>query len=140
MSDTQAEVVEGGAATPGTVEVSAELTHDLNHVWHVLSTNEGVAAFLGEGATLGNKGEHWRAADGTHGVWRSYHPLEQVRLSWHASEDAPRSLVDLHLKGAGEHTFVSIRHDGLSDDADLDALKTRWTDALQRIDVAADYE
>ena len=113
MSETQAaEVVDEGSTAPDTVEVSAVLTHDISHVWHVLSTNDGVAAFLGEGAKLGNKGEHWQAADGTHGVWRSYHPMEQVRLSWHADADAPRSLVDLHLAPQGEQTFVSIPRTG----------------------------
>ena len=44
MSDTQqAEVVEGQADT---VEVTALLTHDINHVWHVLTTNDGAAALL----------------------------------------------------------------------------------------------
>jgi hypothetical protein len=104
-------------------------------VWHVLSTNDGVAAVLGDGATLGNKGEHWRATDGTHGVWRSYHPLEQVRLSWHASEDGPRSLVDLHLAPQGEQTYVSIRHEHV--EGDLDSLKARWAAALSRLEAAA---
>lgn len=137
MSDTQpAEVVDAASGAPDAVEVSALLTHDLDHVWKVLSTNAGIAAFLGDGATLGNKGEHWRAADGTHGVWRSYHPMEQVRLSWHASEDAPRSLVDMHLAADGAHTHVSIRHENVMD-ADLDGLRARWTEALSRIDAAA---
>jgi len=138
MSETQAaEVVDEGSTAPDTVEVSAVLTHDISHVWHVLSTNDGVAAFLGEGAKLGNKGEHWQAADGTHGVWRSYHPMEQVRLSWHASDDAPRSLVDLHLAPQGEQTFVSIRHEQVS--GDVGTLEQRWTEALARLDAAADY-
>jgi len=136
MSDTQqAEVVDEGSIAPDTIEVSALLPHDLNHVWHVLSTNDGVAAVLGDGATLGNKGEHWRATDGTHGVWRSYHPLEQVRLSWHASEDGPRSLVDLHLAPQGEQTYVSIRHEHV--EGDLDSLKARWAAALSRLEAAA---
>ena len=137
MSDTQqAEVVDEGSIAPDTVEVSALLSHDLKHVWQVLSTNDGVAAFLGKGAKLGNKGEHWRASDGTHGVWRSYHPMEQIRLSWHASDVAPRSLVDLHLAAQGEQTFVSIRHEHV--DGDLDALKDRWSEALTRLDAAAE--
>ncbi len=139
MSDTQqAEVVDEGAPTPGVVEVSMLLTHDLDHVWRVLSTNDGVAAFLGEGATLGNKGEPWRAADGTHGVWRSYHPREQVRLSWHASADAPRSVVDLHLAPSGAQTQVSIRHELIDVSTDAEALRSRWSDALSRIDAAAE--
>lgn len=132
MSDTQqAGVVD---ALSDTVEVSALLTHDINHVWHVLTTNDGAAAFLGEGATLGGKGEHWRAADGSHGVWRSYHPMEQVRVSWHASEDAPRSIVDLHLAPAGEQTSVTVRHEPVDDSA---AMSARWRAALDRIDALA---
>lgn len=132
MSDTQqAGVVD---ALSDTVEVSAVLTHDINHVWHVLTTNDGAAAFLGEGATLGSKGEHWRAADGSHGVWRSYHPMEQVRVSWHASEDAPRSIVDLHLAPAGEQTSVTVRHEPVDDSAGMSA---RWRAALDRIDALA---
>ncbi len=136
MSETQAEVVEAGSND--TVEVTAVLSHDINHVWQVLSTNEGAAAFLGEGATLGSKGETWRATDGTHGVWRSYHPMEQVRVSWHASDDAPRSLVEVYLTPQGEQTHVSIRHEPVDGD-DTDAVRTRWTDALARIDAAADF-
>lgn len=140
MSETQqAEVVDEGAPTPGVVEVNALLTHDLDRVWRVLCTNEGIAAFLGEGATLGNKGEHWQAADGTHGVWRSYHPMEQVRLSWHAAQDAPRSLVDLHLAAEGKRTQVSIRHENLDAALDRGQIEARWTDALARIDAAAEH-
>ena len=132
MSDTQqAEVVEGQTDT---VEVTARLTHDINHVSHVLTTNDGAAAFLGEGATLGGKGEPWHAADGSHGVWRSYHPMEQVRVSWHASEDAPRSIVDLHLEPAGDQTSATMRHEPVEDSA---AMSARWRAALERIDSLA---
>ena len=62
--------------------------------------------------------------------------MEQIRLSWHASDDAPRSLVDLHLAEQGEQTFVSIRHEHV--DGDLDALKDRWSEALTRLDAAAE--
>lgn len=133
MSDTQqAGVVD---ALSDTVEVSAVLTHDINHVWHVLTTNEGAAAFLGEGATLGGKGEPWRATDGTHGVWRTYHPMEQVRVSWHADDDAPRSMVDLHLAADGDQTAVTVRHEHVS--GDTEALGARWRAALERIDALA---
>ena len=133
MSDPQqAGVVD---ALSDTVEVSALLTHDLNHVWHVLTTNEGAAAFLGEGATLGGKGEPWRATDGTHGVWRTYHPLEQVRVSWHADDDAPRSMGDLHLAADGDKTAVTVRHEHVS--GDTEALGARWRAALDRIDALA---
>ncbi len=120
------------------VEVDTVLEHPVDHVWRVLTTNDGAAALLGRGARLGGKGEPWRADDGSHGVWRSYHPMQQVRVSWHADADAPRSLVDLHLVAEGESTRVSLRHDltGARSDQRPDgaAMQQRWSAALDRLD------
>ena len=118
-----------------TVEIDTVLPHSVDHVWRVLTTNDGVQALLGSGARLGGKGEPWRADDGSHGVWRSYHPLEQVRVSWHADADAPRSLVDLHLAPEGDSTRVSLRHEPVG--PDRAALQRRWSDALERLDALA---
>jgi uncharacterized protein YndB with AHSA1/START domain len=137
MSETAAsEAVDGKTDI---VEVDTVLTHPVEHVWRVLTTNDGVQAFLGSGARLGGKGEPWRADDGSHGVWRSYHPMEQVRVSWHADEDAPRSFVDLQLAPEGEGTTrVSLRHDLTgADHPDGAALRRRWTEALERLDALA---
>jgi uncharacterized protein YndB with AHSA1/START domain len=117
------------------VEINTVLPHSVDHVWRVLTTNDGVQAFLGPGARLGGKGEPWHADDGTHGVWRSYHPLEQVRVSWHADADAPRSLVDLHLAPEGDGTRVWLRHEPVG--SDRVALHQRWSDALDRLDALA---
>lgn len=117
------------------VEIDTVLPHSVDHVWRVLTTNAGVQALLGAGARLGGKGEPWHADDGTHGVWRSYHPLEQVRVSWHADADAPRSLVDLHLAPEGDGTRVSLRHEPVG--THREALERRWSDALERLDALA---
>jgi uncharacterized protein YndB with AHSA1/START domain len=142
MSDTApSEAVDGktdqasGDAEGDTVEIDTVLPHSVDHVWRVLTTNDGVQALLGSGARLGGKGEPWRADDGSHGVWRSYHPLEQVRVSWHADADAPRSLVDLHLAPEGDSTRVSLRHEPAG--PDRAALQRRWSDALERLDALA---
>ncbi len=136
MSETApTEVTDDASHRPEAVEVATLLAHPVEHVWRVLTTNDGAQALLGTGAKLGGKGEPWRAEDGTHGVWRSYHPLEQVRVSWHADATAPRSMVDLHLSAEGEGTRVSVRHE--HHDADADALRQRWRDALSRLDSLA---
>ena len=75
--------------TDQVVEIDTVLPHSVDHVWRVLTTNDGAQALLGPGARLGGKGEPWHADDGSHGVWRSYHPLEQVRVSWHADANGP---------------------------------------------------
>lgn len=141
MSDAEASESNGNAEV---VEVDTLLQHPVDHVWRVLTTNDGVQALLGSGARLGGKGEPWHAEDGSHGVWRSYHPMEQVRVSWHADADAPRTLVDLHLTPDGDGTRVSLRHDlgasgGEGEGARPDgaAMQQRWSSALDRLDALA---
>lgn len=115
------------------LEVSRALPQPVDEVWQVLITPAGAEALLGKGAQLGGKGERWRSVDGTHGVVRSYHPMEQVRLSWHADELAPASLVELHLLPEGEGTRLSLRYEQVEDATLSESLRQRWGDALGRI-------
>lgn len=119
------------------VKVTRRVARPLDSVWGALMKPHGAAALLGEGGELGNKGEDWRSADGTYGVTRSFHPKEQIRFSWHASEGAPRTLVDLHLRDHGSETELELVHEHLPDDANVDDLTRRWEDALDRIDESA---
>lgn len=115
------------------VAVSLVVERPLGEVWDALMKPHGAEALLGEGGQLGQKGEDWRAVDGTYGVTRSFHPLEQIRFSWHADEDAPRTLVDLRLSGDGAATRLDLSHEHLPADADVDALTARWQSALEAI-------
>jgi uncharacterized protein YndB with AHSA1/START domain len=115
------------------LEVSRALPQPVDEVWQVLTTPAGAEALLGKGAQLGGKGEPWRSVDGSHGVVRSYHPLEQVRLSWHSDEQAPATLVELHLFPEGEGTRLSLRYEQAADAELSENLRQRWGDALGRI-------
>lgn len=122
-----------GSPDEASVEVVRVVEQPIEQVWSRLTHTEGIEAFLGQGATLGDKGDAWRAADGTFGVTRSYHPQEQVRVSWHADDDAPATLVDLQLAAQGEGTQLVLRHEHLPADADRAGLAQRWEDALTRL-------
>ncbi len=115
------------------LEVSRGLPQPVDKVWQVLTTPAGAEALLGKGAQLGGKGEPWRSVDGSHGVVRSYHPLEQVRISWHPDEHSPATLVELHLIPEGEGTRLSLRYEQLPDAVLSQNLRQRWGDALGRI-------
>ncbi|MDO5710719.1 MAG: SRPBCC domain-containing protein [Micrococcales bacterium] len=115
------------------VEVVQTVEQPISQVWTRLTQRDGIEAFLGEGATLGDKGDPWRATDGTYGVTRSYHPEQQVRVSWHADDDAPTTLVDLKLSPHGDGTQLVLRHKRLPPEADRAALTQRWDDALTRL-------
>lgn len=127
------EVPTEGARSATVVEVSRVVPLPLVRVWQLLTTPAGAEALLGMGAQLGAKGEPWRSVDGSHGVVRSYHPMEQVRLTWHADELAAATLVDLRLTSEGTHTRLDLRHERISDHALTESLPQRWNDALARI-------
>lgn len=117
-----------------TVVVQRSVSQPVKEVWRLLATPAGAEALLGEGGLLGDKGDSWHATDGTYGVVRSYHPLEQIRFSWHAEPDAPKSLVDLQLLQQSEDsTVVEIRHEHIPGDWDVDAITQHWETALDRI-------
>ncbi|WP_028707808.1 SRPBCC domain-containing protein [Propionicicella superfundia] len=119
--------------TSNAVVVSRLVQSSVKEVWRRLVSDEGANAILGEGGVLGDKGHSWRAADGTYGVVRSYHPLEQIRFSWHAHDGAPGSMVDLRMTAEGEAgTTVEVRHDRLGPDTDPSEIQRRWEEALDR--------
>ena len=133
MTDVVTSEVPG--KTEDTVVVQRQVSHPLKNVWNVLMTDAGAEALLGPGAHLGDKGHTWIAADGTRGVTRSFHPLEQIRFSWHAEEDAPATLVDLHVSRVDDSsTSLEIVHGHLYDGLDRDWLADHWNRALERID------
>lgn len=115
------------------IEVVQHVPRPIGDVWARLCQREGIEAWLGKGAMLGGKGDPWHAADGTRGVTRSYHPEQQVRVSWHESEDAPPTVVDLQMTPEGEGTLLTLRHEHLTDELDRDALVARWDEAMHRL-------
>jgi len=105
----------------------------VTHVWEVLVSPAGSSALLGDGAVLGAKGEPYQCLDGTSGVLRSYHPLEQLRVSWHETPDGPSTIVEVDLRADGAGTVVELTQDHLNEAHDVDALAERWAAALVRL-------
>ena len=128
MTETQVEQTEDAA----TVAVSRTIAAPPVHVWEVLVSPAGSEAILGQGATLGSKGQSWHSDEGSVGCVRSFHPVEQIRVSWHESPDAPRSVVEIELVPEGPSTRVDLRHDRVS--GDLDSDEQRWSEALTRFE------
>lgn len=115
------------------VRVSQRIEASLTRVWEVLVSPAGSSALLGSGAVLGTKGEPYHTVDGTSGVVRSYHPLEQLRVSWHADADAPPSLVEIDLRADAGGTLVELRHDRIADAQTRSAAEERWVEGLRAL-------
>ena len=120
-----------------TVTVSRSVSQPLKQFWKLLVTREGAEALLGQGGELGDKGDSWHAADGTYGVIRSFHPNEQLRFSWHAAEEAPKTIVEVDLAESEDGTTVEIRHEHIPTYFDAAALTRKWEHALEKLATAA---
>jgi uncharacterized protein YndB with AHSA1/START domain len=132
-TEGQAQGATDGSGAP-TVHVSRTVSAPVVHVWEVLVSPAGSQALLGQGAVLGGKGEPYHSADGTTGVLRSYHPLEQLRVSWHVTPDSPPSIVELDLVADGDGTTrLELSQNHLWHGVDADELGRRWSDGLERL-------
>jgi uncharacterized protein YndB with AHSA1/START domain len=115
------------------VHASVPVPAPQGRVWEHLVSPAGTEALLGEGARLGSKGEPWHAKDGSYGVVRSFHPLEQVRVTWHPHEDGPLSMLDVQLRPDGDGTRVEVFHEGRGIAGDARGDLQHWDDALGRL-------
>ncbi len=125
--DTDASDLEAG------VHVTVTVPAPVEQVWQHLISSAGTAALFGEGARIGNKGEPWRAADGSYGVVRSFHPVEQLRVTWHPHADGPLSMLDVQLRPDRDATMVEIFHEGRGIAGDPRGDLQHWDDALGRL-------
>ncbi len=128
----------GGAAAPeASVAVSRTVEAPVERVWEALNSAAGTQALLGSGARLGGKGEPWHSEEGPHGVLRSHHPLEQIRVSWHARPEDPATLIDLRLHAEAGGTRVDLSHEHLPAGADPESLRRHWEESLDRLAATA---
>jgi uncharacterized protein YndB with AHSA1/START domain len=125
----QEPLAEADPTDPVEVRVSRGVNAPVSHVWEVLVSPVGTEALLGAGAVLGGKGEPYHCEDGAHGVLRSFHPLEQLRVSWHADADAPASIVELDLRDDGGTTVLDLNQQHLTG-VQAEGLQHRWAAAL----------
>lgn len=130
--------VDGGSDPALVIDVSRSIRAPAGRVWQLLVSPEGTQTWLGEGAVLGGKGEPYHCADGSSGVVRSYHPLEQLRVTWHQTPDSPPTLVEVDLRSDADTTTLHLRHDRIEDHDLRAALRQRWASGLDALALRAD--
>ena len=128
----------GKTGGPLAVQLSRTVAAPVTHVWEVLVSPVGSKALLGEGAVLGAKGEPYHCTNGASGVVRSYHPLEQLRVSWHETPDSPPSIVEVDVRADGTATVLDLRHDRILDADQHTRLVQLWTERLAELAQAAE--
>ena len=128
---------QAGNSSPGqptTIELSRTVSQHGGAVWQALTSPAGTAVWLGHGAVLGGKGESYHCDDGSMGVVRSFHPLEQLRLSWHEQPASDSTLIEVDLTPLADGTLLRIWHENVPVDQ-ADHLREKWE---RRLDAWAD--
>ena len=122
-------------------EVGASRTFPvtLDEAWAVLTSPEGVAAWLGEvpGGLPEVAGEPYRTADGATGEVRSFRPGNRARVTYQPPGRPAPTIVQVALSGretkAGPVTSVGFHQEHLADEAERTARKAHWAGVLDAL-------
>ena len=106
--------------------------------WALITTAEGVHAWLGEGtAVILEPGHKYHSKTGT-GEIRIVKPLEQLRLTWQKDGWSRRSTVQIRiLPKESNKTTISFHQEHLSDQTVREEMKQYWENILDCIKVRA---
>ncbi len=78
-------------------------------VWELLSSDAGVAIWLGGGvSTPLVKGQTYRTSDGTVGEVRSVRPHDRVRLTWQPRSRPDHATVQIAVTSARSGTTIRL--------------------------------
>lgn len=117
------------------VGVSRTVPHDPEHVWAMLLSPEGLAAWVGPGAALGEtKGDAYATTDGTTGELRSLRPGDRVRLTWQPRGRAAATTLQVTIRPGARGTRVRFHQEHLADADERAAMKAHWSAALDRME------
>ncbi|HEV2529961.1 MAG TPA: SRPBCC domain-containing protein [Thermomicrobiales bacterium] len=103
-------------------------------LWRRLTGADGLALWLGPGAELpANRGDGWRGSDGSTGALRSLETGKLIRLTWHPTEWAEPSTLQIRLFEARTGTTISFHHERLTSADRREEMRTHWAGVIDRL-------
>lgn len=116
------------------IGVSKTLPLPPAEVWSFLSGPEGLAVWLGPGATLrGEPGSTYETADGTVGEVRSYHPEDRIRLTWQPlgwSHDTTVQVALSPARGDAQKTVLRFHQERLASAEERERQRAHWRSVI----------
>lgn len=114
------------------IGVSKTLPFPPEVVWAAVMSPEGVALWLGKGATL-TKGERYETTEGTVGEVRSLHELDRVRLTWHPRDWDHESTVQVAISASGDKTMLRFHQERLAGPEERARQRDHWREVMDSI-------
>lgn len=109
----------------------------LDDAWRLITSREGVRAWLGDGARVAfERGREYALADGSAGTVRVVEPESHVRLTWQPDGWPRPSTIQVRVLPAGERTTIAFHQEHMPDAAARQERRAHFTaalDALERL-------
>ncbi|MFH8366303.1 SRPBCC domain-containing protein [Streptomyces sp. NPDC018031] len=121
------------------IGVSRTLDAPLSVVWDFVSGPEGLALWLGPGATLeAAKGARYTTADGTVGEVRGYRSRDRIRVTHHPRGQEHTTTVQVAVAPAGGdasggRTVLRFHQEHLVDAAERADRREHWRSVLSAV-------
>ncbi|MET0235876.1 MAG: SRPBCC domain-containing protein [Kibdelosporangium sp.] len=115
-----------------TIGVSRTLPFPPEVVWAAITSPEGVALWLGEGATL-IKGERYETSDGTVGEVRSMRDLDRVRLTWQPRDWDHETTIQLAIRASGDKTVLRFHQERMNGPEERVRQRDHWRAVMDAV-------
>lgn len=114
--------------------MSRTLPAPVADVWRLLTSDRGLAVWLGPGPDLPReKGARYERADGTTGEVRSFREHDRVRLTCRPPGWEHESTVQVAVTGRGDRTTVRFHQERLASAAERERQRTHWQRVVERL-------
>jgi uncharacterized protein YndB with AHSA1/START domain len=121
------------------VGVRRTLPISADRAWELIATPPGLDVWLGTDSDMRfEKGLSYRTIDGTRGEIRTAEEGRLIRLTWQPLEMSNPSTLQIRVVPVRSGTTISFHHERLGDAEAREAMRIRWSQALDALTKLAD--
>jgi len=116
------------------IGVSRTVNAPLDVVWPFLTSDAGVAIWLGSDVSLPTTvGETYQTSEGTTGEIRSYHDRDRVRLRWRPADWDHETTLQIAVTGGNSKTMIRLHQEHLANGDERERMRAHWRAVLDRL-------
>ncbi|WP_037355010.1 SRPBCC domain-containing protein [Amycolatopsis orientalis] len=117
------------------IGVSKTVGRSAEEVWEFLTSEAGVAIWLGEGVTVHPEpGTEYETADGIRGETRSFRELDRIRLTWQPAGWTHETTLQLAVRASGpDKAMLRIHQERLANAAEREQQRRHWQGVLAEL-------
>ena len=116
------------------VGVSKTIPYPLDQVWSFMSSAEGIALWLGPGASLRReKGSAYETDDGITGEVRGYHDRDRIRITRLGKGADHETTMQFTVVALDDRTTLTFHEERLADADERERRRTHWQGVLASV-------